>query len=126
MSEPVNPAARTPAARTPAARIQIEVDPDLAELIPGFLANREQDVATIRTALPQGDLTLIRRIGHGMKGEGAAFGFDGLSDLGAELEQAALAADTSEIARLSDAIADYLGRVELIGDGSASGEGGPA
>lgn len=94
--------------------IVIHVDKDLEDLIPEFLANRQDDVAAIRGAVDAGDYETIRVLGHGMKGSGGGFGFDDISSMGAAIEQAAKRQDgaviTAELARL----ADYLARVEVI------------
>jgi hypothetical protein len=38
----------------------VRIDPDLADLIPGFLENRRKDIASIMSALEQGDYETIR------------------------------------------------------------------
>jgi HPt (histidine-containing phosphotransfer) domain-containing protein len=96
------------------ALILVHVDPDLWDLVRGFLANRSMDIPTIRAGLRQGDLTLIRRLGHNMKGEGSAYGLDGLSDLGAQIERSALQSDAPAIAHLTNALECYLGRVWIV------------
>lgn len=90
------------------------VDADIAELIPSFLENRCQDVAAIPSALERGDYDAVRAIGHDMKGTGAGYGFDAITDLGARLEQAAKDGHYQEIRRLRDELATYLERVEVI------------
>ena len=98
------------------ARIPIQVDPDLADLIPGFLDNRRNDVVRLQALLRQGDFVEIRRIGHSMKGAGGGYGFDAITDLGAEIERAALRADAAAIERLATALDDYLVRIDVIID----------
>jgi len=41
-------------------RIIVHVDPDLEELVPGFLQHRRNDIATIQEALKQSDFETIR------------------------------------------------------------------
>ncbi len=98
------------------ARIPIRIDPDLVDLIPGFLDNRDKDVGRLRALLAQDDFTEIRRIGHSMKGAGGGYGFDTITDLGAEIETAALQADAVAIERLAAALEDYLARIDVIID----------
>ena len=95
-------------------RILVQVDPDLEDLIPGFLVNRERDLTQIRDASERKDFALIRTLGHGMKGAGVAYGFDGLTDLGARIEEAALSTNLQEVLQLTEALAIYLSRVEVI------------
>lgn len=94
----------------------VQVDADMAELIPRFLENRRKDVAAIPAALERGDYDAVRTIGHDMKGTGAGYGFDEITALGAALEQAAKDGHRQEIRRLRDALATYLERVEVIHD----------
>jgi HPt (histidine-containing phosphotransfer) domain-containing protein len=97
-------------------RIAIRVDPDIADLIPGFLDNRRTDVGRLRVLLGQDDFTEIRRIGHSMKGAGGGYGFDAITDLGAEIEMAALRGDVAAIEQLTGALDDYLARIDVIID----------
>jgi HPt (histidine-containing phosphotransfer) domain-containing protein len=93
------------------AKIVVKVDPDLEELIPGFLENRARDLDRLRAALVQGDLPTIQSIGHSLKGVGGGYGFMRLSELGAEMEKAAKAGNVAPLGGLVDELADYLGRV---------------
>ncbi len=87
---------------TPPPRITRDVDPDIADLVPDFLANRRADVRRIRSHLRAGRLDDIRRIGHSMKGTGTPYGFPELTRLGSELERAAMQGDTALIRALVD------------------------
>lgn len=95
-------------------RIIVEADPDLADLIPGFLDNRRADVGAIRRALADGDFEKVRILGHSMKGAGGGYGFDGISEIGAALEAAGTDCDDGTAARETDALESYLERVEVI------------
>jgi hypothetical protein len=53
-------------------RIVVRVNPKYADMVPGFLRNRRQDVITMLDALDRGDFETVESIGHGMKGAGAA------------------------------------------------------
>lgn len=95
-------------------RIPIVVDPDLADLIPGFLDNRRRDVATLQVLAAAGGFAEIRRLGHSMKGAGGGYGFDAISDIGGAIEHAALAADAAGIVQQIERLADYLARIDLV------------
>lgn len=95
-------------------RIPVVVDPDLAELIPGFLNNRRRDVEKLRTLLAAGGFAEIRMIGHSMKGAGGGYGFDPITDIGAAIERGALAADGAAIEQGIVQLADYLARVDVV------------
>jgi PAS domain S-box-containing protein len=66
--------------------LYVEVDPDLADLVPGFLDNCRKDTALVQQALAAGDWVLATRIGHSMKGSAPSYGFDEISHLGKEIE----------------------------------------
>ena len=100
-------------------RIRVEVDPDLVDLVPSFLEHRCADIATIREALEQRDYQRIHRIGHNMKGDSGALGFQGLSDVGRALEHAALQHDQVAIRTQLEHFSDYLDRVEIVPSASA-------
>ena len=97
-------------------RIVIHADPELADLIPGFLENRRKDVAAMLTSLDTGDLQTVRILGHSMKGSGGGYGFDAITEIGGALEQAASSADREEIRRQIGELSTYLDQVEVIYD----------
>jgi HPt (histidine-containing phosphotransfer) domain-containing protein len=92
-------------------RILVKVDPDLEELIPGFLENRGKDLTKLHTAMDRNDLPAIQSIGHSLKGVGGGYGFMRLSEIGAEMEVAAKAGNAAALPELINALADYLSRV---------------
>ena len=94
-------------------KIQVVVDADLEELIPGFLENRSKDVGNLRSALAGDDFETLRSVGHSLKGVGGGYGFDLISEIGAKIETAAKAGDKDSIPGLIDEFADYLERVEI-------------
>jgi HPt (histidine-containing phosphotransfer) domain-containing protein len=97
-------------------RIQVRANPKIADLIPGFLLNRRQDVATMLEALDAGDFESVERLGHGMKGAGSSFGFPAITDIGAALELAADRADADMSLKWVGALSSYLDRVEIVLD----------
>ena len=95
-------------------KIPIHVDPDLADLIPGFLDKRRTDTAVILAALDRSEFETVRILGHSMKGSGGGYGFDAISEIGAALEQAAKRNNTDEIRQQVSDLCSYLDRVEVI------------
>jgi HPt (histidine-containing phosphotransfer) domain-containing protein len=77
----------------------VNLAPELADLVPCYLANRRNDMETLAAALGRGDFELMSRLGHNMHGSGTSFGLDGLSAIGVAIERAANAGDRVEIAR---------------------------
>ena len=66
-------------------KIEVRIDPDLKDLIPGFLDNRAVDVAKMRDLLQRQDFAQIHLIGHSMKGAGGGYGFDRITEIGAAI-----------------------------------------
>lgn len=95
-------------------RISVTIDPDLADLVPGFLNNRRRDVEKLTALLAARNFTDIRMIGHSMKGAGGGYGFDPITDIGGSIEKAALAADSDAIEQATAQLADYLARVDVV------------
>ena len=94
--------------------ITVYIDPDLEEIVSGFLENRRRDAQTLETALQEHNLAQIRMIGHRMKGDGGGYGFDAISSIGAALEQAAAREDRSAIRRHTAELIDFLARVTVV------------
>jgi HPt (histidine-containing phosphotransfer) domain-containing protein len=97
-----------------AERIIVHVDPDLADLIPGYLVNRERDIATIADALEKKDLDAIRIVGHSMKGSGTGYGFEAITDIGMLMEKAAKDGGTETIRLQVKRLEDYLLQIEIV------------
>jgi len=67
-------------------------------------------------ALDRGDFETVESLGHGMKGAGGSYGFPGITDIGAALEQAAESADTEASRKWVGELSKYLDRVEILSD----------
>jgi DNA-binding response OmpR family regulator len=93
-------------------RVRVEVTPTVAALVPGFLANRSTDVRAAHAAWRRRDYHGLWVLAHTMKGLGASYGFDGITDIGARLERAAQGRDDVGVASAIDALESYLGRVD--------------
>lgn len=94
-------------------KARVKIDQELADLIPGFMDNRQNDIACLIAAIQQSDYETIRVIGHTLKGIGGGYGFSGITDLGAAIEQAAKDQDISKASRLTEALQIYLENVEI-------------
>ncbi|MFQ5649594.1 MAG: Hpt domain-containing protein [bacterium] len=90
------------------------VDTDLEELIPDYLDNRRSDVIQIRDLLQQGDLDEIQRLGHSMKGSGGGYGFHEITEIGKNIEEAAVAGNVSRIAEMIEYLSGYLSTVKIV------------
>jgi HPt (histidine-containing phosphotransfer) domain-containing protein len=92
--------------------IPVSIDPDLADLIPRYLESRREDVERITAALASGGWDTIRRLGHSMRGMGASYGFQRITDFGGAIEDAAPNQDRGAVEATLASLADYLQRVE--------------
>ena len=76
-------------AETPADARAVEIDAQLAPLIPGFLENTRQEIAELEAAVAQADRETARRLGHRIKGACLCYGFDDIGAMAAGIETAA-------------------------------------
>ena len=67
-------------------------------------------------ALDQADYETVESLGHGMKGAGGSWGFEGITDIGAALEQAAERADNETSRKWVGELSRYLDHVEIVYD----------
>ena len=82
--------------------------PEMTELRIGYLDRRKTELPDLEQALQQGDFTAIRKVGHNLKGTGAAYGFAEITHIGKSLEAAAKDGDGGAIEILLDQIDSYL------------------
>ena len=103
-----------PTGKPPASPVTVAVDPDIMELLPGFVARKREEVAELVRAAERGDFDAAGRIAHRLKGEGGSFGLDEVTALGAALERAARASDAAAALTLARRLADYLMQVSIV------------
>lgn len=103
-----------PASRSPQQRDDVQVDdPEIAPLIPDFLANRRAEVPLLRQALEGGEYATVQASAHKLKGSGRGYGFVEMSRLGGELELAAHEGDVERMTYLIDELDSYLRNVRI-------------
>jgi HPt (histidine-containing phosphotransfer) domain-containing protein len=95
-------------------RIMVNIDPDLEELVPGYLGNRLKDIQNAQTLLSTGDFESIQRMGHTMKGSGGGYGFDFISAIGLALEENAKEKNVKNIQASLNDLCDFLERVQVV------------
>ncbi len=91
----------------------VKIDPDLKDIVPGFLQNRKNDLALFRGALATSNAEALRNLGHKMRGSSAGYGFQQLSDWGGQIEDLAEKNELGKISALVDSIEDFLKNVQL-------------
>jgi two-component system, sensor histidine kinase and response regulator len=102
------------AATVSAQPIVVQIDQDLSDLVPGFLARKREDARAVLAAVEHGDAEAIARLGHKMKGEGGSYGLDAVTDLGRELEQAGKDCNFDAARRLGRDLTNFLERLEIV------------
>ena len=100
----------------PGEKVVIHVDPDLEDLIPRFIENRKKDSRSICDALKRGDYRTISILGHGMKGAGAGYGFNAVTDIGKAIEDAAKSNNSEEIQKQVGDLLRYLENLDVVFD----------
>ncbi|HJT32768.1 MAG TPA: response regulator [Pirellulales bacterium] len=103
-----------PATQAPSVRHAYAEDADDAAafgaIARDFLASLDEVLDRAGQAQSAGDLGTLAEIGHSLKGSGGTFGFPELTALGARLEEAALAADSSAIAAAIGGLTGFIER----------------
>ena len=95
---------------------QLAEDPGLAEIIKLFVGELPDRVDAMRQATSAGDLPLVGRLAHQLKGAGGSHGFPHLSTLAREVERAA-----RELQSPSETVA----AIDRLADGCAQAQAGP-
>jgi CheY-like chemotaxis protein len=87
------------AAPRPADDVALDVTPGVgrrvAELTPAYLRNCRRDLLLMQEALERVDFEALDLLGHNLRGSGGAFGFQGITDIGASVEAAAKQGDVA-------------------------------
>lgn len=86
------------------------------EAVQKYLFRRFADTIRCYEALSRGDLSILERLGHQMKGNGLTFGFPQISDIGESMESAAKKGDSRSalgcVKSLELVLKHQLGRVD--------------
>lgn len=95
-------------------KIMIKGDPELKEIIPGFIEKRINEILTMKEALSRQDFQTLQTLGHRLKGNAGGYGFDYMGTIGAAIEEAAKVSDSKKIEPLILELEDYLSRIEVV------------
>ena len=91
-------------------------------MVSQYLLKCRSHLPELKAALAGCEYEFARTFGHQMKGSGAAYGFEELTEVGASIERAATDQDIDELQDQVAALEAYLGQVEVTFDRSlASG-----
>jgi HPt (histidine-containing phosphotransfer) domain-containing protein len=87
-------------------------DPDFGELIEMFVGESSVRATQMQTLFARGDFEQLQRMAHQLRGSGAGYGFELLSDLATSLESACENGDPCDIAETLHDTVGYLIRME--------------
>ena len=94
--------------------IKVEVDSDLEEILPGFLANREKDLVQLKELFEAKDIKGIEKLGHKAAGSCGGYGFDQLGVIAKNLENAAKENDVDQIKKLINEFEEHFTNIEIV------------
>ena len=95
------------------APVVICSDPEIADLVPGYLENRRRELPTWKAMLATHDLEHLRVAAHNMAGSGAAYGFVELTRIGRALQTATTSRDERAATELLNTLEEYLATVQI-------------
>ncbi len=107
------PPTRPPSRKQTLPPIYIEVDPDIMDLVPGYLQSCRKTMTTVHNMMHNKDLEALRITGHNFKGTASPYGFTALGELGAKMEKAAVYGDLHDLEAIIAEINGYLERVVI-------------
>ncbi len=87
-------------------------DPDLAELLAGFVGRLQDQVQAMRQALCDSRFDDLRRDAHKLKGAGGSYGYPMLTEACKNLEEAAKVQNAGAATTALDAVADLVRAIE--------------
>ncbi len=90
----------------------VEVDPDLADLIPDFLEDVRLTAANMATMAKAGDVEGVRKLAHRVKGAGGGYNFHTVTAMGRAIETRALAGDLPGAERVIAQLEEYVNIVK--------------
>jgi HPt (histidine-containing phosphotransfer) domain-containing protein len=103
-----------PRTRRAGQDIVVRVNLDVADLLPGFVANCVRHASQLRHAVHGADWSAAHAIAHSLHGAGGGYGLDEVSRLGREMEVAAELGDAVKLGGLAAELEDYLARVRPV------------
>jgi len=96
-----------------ASQFEAHVPPELADLVPEFLRNRQRQLEDLRRAVQAKDLDQLRDLANSMIGVGKPYGFPEISSLGKRIDSSARERDVATAADLIELYGYYLANVRV-------------
>jgi HPt (histidine-containing phosphotransfer) domain-containing protein len=92
----------------------IAIPSDIIDLAERFLTNRRGQTQQWRQVSSRGDVEVLRRLGHELKGTAGSFGFTELARLAERLEEAAVCQDVAEARDTVERMIDFLDKATIV------------
>lgn len=89
------------------------IDADLEEIMDNFFVHTRNDLELMRSALADGDMVTLARLGHTAKGTGYGYGLRGMGDIGLAMEKAAKEGDGQSCREAVETMASYIDNVRV-------------
>lgn len=90
---------------------EYKIPPELKDAIPAYMSRRDQDILSLKTFAASSDFDSISKLAHKLKGNGASFGFDRISELGSLMMKACESNDEIEVKNL---VIDFENEIHSI------------
>jgi HPt (histidine-containing phosphotransfer) domain-containing protein len=84
---------------------------ELLDIIPAYLERRGEDCMQLSALFAKKDFEGIMKIAHKLKGNGSSFGFDHITELGEQLNQAAKIEDQEVVKKI---IHEFNSEIQVI------------
>lgn len=97
-----------------APSVIVAIPHELRDLVPRYLEGQRETAVLLLFALEQQDYQTVQGLGHRLKGNGASFGFQKISDIGDALEVAAKERNTTALRKYQQELSAYLERVAVV------------
>ena len=94
-------------------KILIKIDAEIAELIPNYITSLQNTYQNLIHALKENDLETCNRLGHNLKGSGASYGFNFISEIGSYIEIASKNKQINIIESNLSELIKYLNNLEV-------------
>lgn len=86
----------------------------LEPIMDRYMELRMEELAQMEEAIAAGDDETVRMLGHRLKGTGTSYGFERLTELGADLEDAGKVGDMHLAEKLAAEVRGYLENVDVV------------
>jgi HPt (histidine-containing phosphotransfer) domain-containing protein len=93
---------------------KVYINEILADLIPGFLASRTQEILEMQKLIDEKNFDGIVKFGHKMKGANLNYGFNTLGQLSSEFELAGFGKNIAQAQTLIGKIRHHLKNIEIV------------